>query len=145
MIFLSSRLPSLPPEDIPPRLPDSLPPSEIPHTMSFPQELYLGCYPGGSGARSAHGGLFSSSSPCFSNNSSSSSTLLLDSGSAGGSCCSSTELDLEHLVEETYTSSLFQTEPLYQFYDKELGSLVGGTSPGKRRSSKQVKKNRHFI
>ena len=41
----------------------------------------------------------------------------------GGRSSSSSGVDLEldhSLAEETYTSSLFQTEPLYQFYDKEL-------------------------
>ena len=93
-----------------------------------------------------------SSSPCFSNNSLMASsddatcTLLDDPGAASSSsCCSSTELDLQqldHLVEETYTSSLFQTEPLYQFYDKELGSLVGGGGKRERRLMKQVRETK---
>ncbi len=33
------------------------------------------------------------------------------------------ERDLDCCLEETYTSSLFQTEPLYQFYDRGLRHL----------------------
>ena len=35
-------------------------------------------------------------------------------------------LDLDNLLpelEETYTSSLFMTEPLYQFYDKDTDQV----------------------
>ena len=43
----------------------------------------------------------------------------------GSSNASSSELGLGVLdVEETYTSSLFQTEPLYQFYDRELSVSI---------------------
>jgi len=30
---------------------------------------------------------------------------------------------LRDQLEETYTSSLFQTEPLYQFYDNDLNEV----------------------
>jgi len=32
-------------------------------------------------------------------------------------------LTLRDQLEETYTSSLFQTEPLYQFYDNDLNEV----------------------
>ena len=44
-----------------------------------------------------------------------------------GLCSHSENIDMNLLqlpdIEETYTSSLFQTEPLYQFYDTELGHV----------------------
>ena len=33
-------------------------------------------------------------------------------------------MTLRDQLEETYTSSLFQTEPLYQFYDNDLNEVT---------------------
>ena len=52
------------------------------------------------------------------------------SSSSSSSCIGLPDSALAHAnldsVEETYTSSLFQTEPLYQFYDTSLKTVDGG-------------------
>jgi hypothetical protein len=44
-----------------------------------------------------------------------------EDGSTAGSDLMSA---LRDQLEETYTSSLFQTEPLYQFYDNDLNEVI---------------------
>ena len=52
------------------------------------------------------------------------------SSSSSSSCIGLPDSALAHgnleNMEETYTSSLFQTEPLYQFYDTSLKTVDGG-------------------
>ena len=52
------------------------------------------------------------------------------SSSSSSSCIGLPDSALAHgnleNMEETYTSSLFQTEPLYQFYDTSLKNVDGG-------------------
>ena len=51
------------------------------------------------------------------------------SSSSSSSCIGLPDSTLSHgnldNMEETYTSSLFQTEPLYQFYDTSLKTVDG--------------------
>ena len=71
---------------------------------------------------------------CFDSSSSTSSGSSSNGGRTGSYDLAALNCATEHdlaALEETYTSSLFQTEPLYQFYDRQLGRTMDCVSTQK--------------